>query len=326
MKILLVRLSSMGDLIHTLPAIDDLSRMRPDVKLHWLCEAAFADIARLHPFVDRVYTLQWRYWRKHLGEKQTWFAMNSLRKNLWQERYDFVVDSQGLFKSALFAKLANVPVKGLDRQSAREGWASLAYNKTYSVRKGQDALLRNRLLFAQVFGYELPQEMRFGVVVPDSGRLDGLTDAYHVALHATSRDSKLWSNENWVQFLNELHKQDGLPVYLPWGSETEKLRADFLAEKLPFVIVCPKMSLLQAAWLLNGARSIVGVDTGLLHLANALDKPLVGIYTDSDPVKTGVQVSNYAKNIGGIGQQPEPYQVFALLKKCMSEYCRMKSV
>lgn len=320
MKVLLVRLSSMGDLIHTLPAIDDLSRMRPDVELHWLCEAAFSDIARLHPFVKQVHTLEWRKWRKHLGESKIWRAISQLRKNLWRERYDFVLDSQGLFKSALFAKMANAPIRGLDKHSAREGWAALAYNKTYFVRKGQDAVLRNRLLFAQAFGYELPQEMRFGVVVPEAGRLKGLSENYHVALHATSRDSKLWPNEYWVDFLEKLHKHDGSTIYLPWGNETEKLRAELLAAKLPFAIACSKLNLLQAAWLLKGAKSVIGVDTGLLHLANALDKPLVGIYTDSDPVKTGVQTCAYAKNIGGIGQLPKVEDTFQLLLKCLSEH------
>ncbi|EGZ51154.1 lipopolysaccharide heptosyltransferase I [Neisseria wadsworthii] len=325
MKVLLVRLSSMGDLIHTLPAIDDLSRMRPDVELHWLCETAFSDIALLHPFVKHVHTLEWRKWRKHLGESQTWRAISQLRKNLWRERYDFVLDSQGLFKSALFAKMANAPIRGLDKHSARESWAALAYNKTYFVRKGQDAVLRNRLLFARAFDYELPQEMRFGVVVPETGRLKSLSENYHVALHATSRDSKLWPNEYWVAFLEELHKHDGSTIYLPWGNETEKLRAELLAAKLPFAIVCSKLNLLQAAWLLKGAKSVIGVDTGLLHLANALDKPLVGIYTDSDPVKTGVQTSAYAKNIGGIGQLPKVEDTFRLWQECLSEYKRLKA-
>lgn len=121
MKVLLVRLSSMGDLIHTLPAIEDLARLRPDVELHWLCEAGFADIARLHPFVKRVHTLRWRQWRKQLGKTATWQAMASLRRDLQHERYDWVLDSQGLIKSAAFAKMAHAPVKGLNSRSAREG-------------------------------------------------------------------------------------------------------------------------------------------------------------------------------------------------------------
>lgn len=321
MKILLVRLSSMGDLIHTLPAVEDLSKMRPDVELHWLCEEAFADIARLHPFVKHVHILNWRRWSKHLNNLRTWHELSRLCRKLQQERYDAVIDSQGLLKSALFAKMANAPIKGLDRRSAREGLASLAYNKTYFVRKNQDAVLRNRLLFSRAFDYEISQEVSFGVVVPRSDKLDCLpADNYHVALHATSRESKLWPNENWKVLLGLVNQKWGDEVYLPWGNETEKLRAESLAEQLPFARVCDRLSLLQIACLLQGAKSVIGVDTGLLHLANALDKPLVGIYTDSDPAKTGVQISNYAKNIGTVGKQPDVESVFQCLEQCIEEY------
>lgn len=326
MKTLLVRLSSMGDLIHTLPAIDDLSKKRPEVELHWLCEAGFADIARLHPFVKRVHVLAWRQWRGRLGEARTWSEMNRLRKMLQQERYDDVLDSQGLFKSAMFAKMANAPIKGLDRQSAREGWAALAYNQTFFVNKSQDAVLRNRLLFARAFGYDMPAGVCFGAVVPEAGKLEGLSENYHVALHATSRDSKLWPDEYWVALLGRMHETAGGDVYLPWGNETERLRAEYIAAKLPFAVVCDRLTLAQAAWLLKGAASVVGVDTGLLHLANALDKPLVGIYTDSDPAKTGVQTSAYARNVGGAGKLPSVEDVFCCLRECVDKYIELKAV
>lgn len=170
MKTLLVRLSSMGDLIHTLPAVDDLSRMRPDVDLHWLCEAGFADIARLHPFVRQVHEMRWRQWRKDLLSPATWRQIGRLKQDLQQQHFDDVLDSQGLVKSALFAKIAHAPVKGLDGSSARERWAALAYHHNYAVPKDKNAVWRNRMLFAQAFGYALPDEQHFGLVVPESAR------------------------------------------------------------------------------------------------------------------------------------------------------------
>lgn len=318
MKILLVRLSSMGDLIHTLPAVEDLKRQGLDIELHWLCEAGFADIARLHPLVKKVHVMRWRQWRKQLAKPETWQEMRRLKQDLQREKFDFVLDSQGLFKSAVFAKIANAPVKGLDFHSAREAFAALAYNQTFSVPKGRDAVWRNRVLFAQVFGYRIDQPVRFGLHVPIGAKIEGLPDRYYVALHATSRDSKLWPLEYWLSCLQKLYDSDGLEVYLPWGNETEKLRAETIAAKLPFAKVCPKMNLLQAAYLLDKAEGIIGVDTGLLHLANALDKPVIGIYTDTDPVKTGVQTSDWAKNLGNIGQIPKPEEVYLSLKKCIS--------
>ena len=318
MKILLVRLSSMGDLIHTLPAVEDLARLRPDVELHWLCEAGFADIARLHPFVKKVHLLRWRQWRKQLGQAATWRALADLRQNLLAEGYDWVLDSQGLMKSVAFAKMANAPIKGLDAESARERWAAYGYQQGFAVAKGQDAVLRNRLLFAQAFGYELPDELQFGVRVPDEGRIEHLPACYHVALHATSRDSKLWRQEYWLALMEKLHQRDGAWVYLPWGSAQEKARAEAMAAQLPFVRVCEPLTLLQAAYLLQHAQSVIGVDTGLLHLANALNKPLVGIYTDTNPDKTGVQVSAIARNIGGEGQMPSADEVYTLLMQCVA--------
>ena len=150
--------------------------------------------------------------------------------------------------------------------------------------------------------------------VPDSAEVQGLPENYRVALHATSRESKLWPDEYWVELLNRLHAADGAAVWLPWGSEAERQRALALAGQIEAAQVPEeKLGLLQAAYVLRGACSVIGVDTGLLHLANALDKPLIGIYTDSDPVKTGVQPSAWAENMGGIGCPPRPEQVFERL-------------
>lgn len=318
MKTLLVRMSSMGDLIHTLPAVDDLSRMRPDVELHWLCEAGFADIARLHPFVCEVHIVRWRQWRKELLQADTWRALGGLRGGLRSAHFDCVLDSQGLFKSALFSRVVGAPVWGLDSGSAREGGAAAFYQRSFAVAKGLDAVLRNRMLFAQAFSYEMPEEMRFGVVVPEAGFLPNLPERYYVALHATSRDSKLWRQDYWLDLMRRLYESDGGITYLPWGNEMERLRAQQMAEQLPYAQVCDRLTLLQAAYLLRGAQGVVGVDTGLLHLANALDKPLVGIYTDTDPKKTGVQTSARAENVGGEGLMPEVDEVFNLLKQGMA--------
>ncbi|WII93808.1 lipopolysaccharide heptosyltransferase I [Kingella negevensis] len=322
MKTLLVRLSSMGDLIHTLPAITDLAQHRPDVELHWLCEASFADIARLHPFVKHVHEMRWRQWRKQIFQATTWQTIGSLKANLLAQQYDNVLDSQGLIKSAAFAKFASAPVWGLNKQSAREPMAAMFYAQKFPVKKGEDAVWRNRQLFAQAFGYAVDGVPDFGVVVPEtvSGSLKDLPARYHVALHATSRDSKLWAVENWVSLLTRLHETDGLPVLLPWGNETEQQRAIAISVRLPFAQVCPKLNLLQAAAMLANARAVVGVDTGLLHLANAVNRPLVGIYTDSNPVKTGVQTSNWAVNLGGVGLSPSVDDVFAAVQRSLKNF------
>ena len=144
-----------------------------------------------------------------------------------------------------------------------------------------------------------------------------MPDRYHVALHATSRDSKLWASENWHALLTQLHETDHLPVLLPWGNDSERARAQAIAAQLPFAQVCPPLTLLQAAHLLAHAQAIIGVDTGLLHLANATNRPTIGIYTDSNPAKTGVQESPWAVNLGGIGQPPSVSEVFNAVQRCL---------
>ena len=151
MNILLLRLSSMGDLIHTLPAIEDLSKHRPDVRLDWMCEAGFADIARLHPFVQQVIPMRWRHWRKHLLLAETKNEIMHLRNTLIGRDYRFSVDSQGLLKSALFGKMAHAPILGYDKKSIREPLASVFYKQKYAVTRQGNAIWRNRALFAQIF-------------------------------------------------------------------------------------------------------------------------------------------------------------------------------
>lgn len=322
MKILLVRMSSMGDLVHTLPAIEDLSLARPDIELHWLCEESFADIARLHPFVKQIHTLQWRAWRKKIVSYETLSQIGSLKKALSSQRFDFVLDSQGLIKSAAFAKFAHRPIYGLDKHSAREPFASHFYRQKFFVERHRNAVWRNRKLFSQVFGYAFDEnKVMFGARLPESDLLPEMANAtqgYHIALTATSADKKLWAEENWRTLFMLMHQKDGLPILLPFGNDTEQARADRIAHGLPFVSLCDKMSLLKAAAVLANAQSIIGVDTGLLHLANAFNRPTIGIYTATDPAKTGVIESQTAQNIGNIGTIPSTEEVFHAWQKVCS--------
>ncbi|QMT40456.1 lipopolysaccharide heptosyltransferase I [Neisseria shayeganii] len=315
MKILLVRLSSMGDLIHTLPAIQDLSLHQPEIELHWLTETAFADIPRLHPFVRKTIPMGWRMWRKNLFDRAVRREIYSLKQTLETNAYDFVLDSQGLLKSALFARMAKAPVKGFDQHSAREGMAAWFYRQGFQVAKGRDAVWRNRELFAKVFSYSFDKAVNFGIKLPSDAIVSELPQHFRVALHATSRDSKLWPEEHWIALLKKLHEQDGAGVWLPWGNEGERQRALRLADKIPGAWVSGRLDLLQTAYVLQQSAGVVGVDTGLLHLANGLDKPLIGIYTDTDPAKTGVQTSPWAFNLGGIGKIPAVDEVFAALSE-----------
>ncbi|WP_199181056.1 lipopolysaccharide heptosyltransferase I [Chromobacterium alticapitis] len=313
MNVLIVRTSSMGDLIHTWPAVTELMTHYPNIRLSWLAEESFADIARLHPQVAEVMTLRWRSWRKRLLQPSAWRELRVLRQQLREARYDLVLDSQGLIKSAIPARWTRAPLAGLDWSSARESLASLFYDKKHTVSRQLSAIERNRRLFGLCFGYVPEGPPQFGIR-PGERPAWMLSGRYAVLLHATSRASKEWPEESWVALGRELSGRHDLVTVLPWGNEREKARAERLAARLPAAVVAPRIGLIEAAGLLGHASAVIGVDTGLVHLANALNVPVAAIYTDTDPQQTGVVETPWATNLGNIGQCPSVDEVMAALR------------
>jgi len=312
MNVLIVRTSSMGDLIHTWPAITELKTHYPNLRISWLAEENFADIPRLHPAVEQVIPMAWRRWRKRLFAAETRAEMKAVYQQLQATQWDLVVDCQGLLKSAIPAKLSRGPLAGYDRHSIREPLACLLYDKTHRVDWSLSAVERCRLLLAKVFGYQPEGSPRFGV--PAAARPDWLPQGeYAVLLHATSRASKEWPEQHWIALGEKLAAQHGLQLIIPWGNAAEQQRAQRLAAAMPQAVVAPRMNLIEACGLLGHARAVIGVDTGLCHLANALNVPLVAIYTDTDPSKTGVVETAWATNLGNIGQCPTVEAVYQAL-------------
>ncbi|WP_338620055.1 lipopolysaccharide heptosyltransferase I [Paludibacterium sp. THUN1379] len=312
MNVLIVRTSSMGDLIHTWPAITELVKHYPNLRLSWLAEENFADIARLHPAVQTVFPFAWRRWRKQICSPSTWREMRQLKQALQSVQWDLVIDSQGLLKSAIPARLSGGPLAGYDWQSVREPLASLLYNKRFRVSRQQSAVERNRALFSSAFGYAVQGSPVFGIL-PGERPAWLPAGRYAMLLHATSRASKEWPESCWQALAQRLQQQYGLAVVYPWGNETERQRAERLASGADYAMAAPRMTLEQAAAALGHAAAVVGVDTGLSHLANALDVPLVALYTDTDPALTGVCETDYAINLGGIGQMPTVDEVMQAL-------------
>ena len=308
MRILLVKTSSLGDVIHNLPVATDLVRRLSGVTLDWVAEEAFAEIPRLHPGVQRVFSVAVRRWRKHLLCRGTWAEMGAFRQELVKDAYDAVLDAQGLLKSGLIAAQARlVPggtCCGFGRASAREAIASRFYDRCFDVARELHAVERNRRLAAAAFGYAIDDlPLDYGIAA-DSLRANWLPDReYAVLLTATSREDKLWPEPDW-RGLGSALIAAGLACVLPAGSEPERQRAARLAMGLGRAVAAPPLGLADMARLLAGARIVVGVDTGLVHLAAALGRPTVGIYCASDPTLTGVLAGPLAVNLGGPGRPP----------------------
>ncbi|MEK6662436.1 MAG: lipopolysaccharide heptosyltransferase I [Pseudomonadota bacterium] len=316
-RILLVKTSSMGDVIHNLPIISDIRSRYPNAEIDWLVEESFAEIPALHPGVAQVIPVAIRRWRKTLYRPQTWREMRALRARLAHTAYDFILDTQGLLKSGLLARLAHGERFGLDHHSAREPLAALCYDKTFAVDPDAHAVVRYRTLAARAFDLAPDLPLDYGVQIPNA-RLNWLpAGRYAVLLHATSRAEKLWPEADWLALGHAL-QQRGVGAVLPWGGLAEYERAQRLAGAIPNAIVAPRLTLKEAALLLKQANLVVGVDTGLVHLATAVGTPTIGIYGGSDPAKNGLYASTPIRNLGGPGSAPSSAEVIAVADEMLS--------
>ena len=295
MKILVVRLSSLGDILHMFPAISDLRRRFPNAEIHWLVEPAFAEAVGWHSAVDKVITVPLR------AHKKIWWKipvlLSKLRRKLQAENYDVVLDAQGLLKSAVLSRLAGVPVYGFDAGSARESIAARLYQKTAHVPDGLHVIEKNRQLIEQLFSADISQPADFGLdkfrQEQMQGELSGvpkeMTDLpYIVLLHGTTWNSKYWPESAWVELIREFSQRD-LRCLVPWGNEAERQRADRLqASGGEQVMVLPKLSLTELMGILLHARAFVSVESGIGHLAAALDVPGVMLHGPTDPGYSGI--------------------------------------
>jgi len=303
-RVLLIKTSSLGDVIHCLPAVSDMARCVPDLTLDWMIEESLAEIARLHPAVTRIIPTRLRRWRRNLFSPETHRGFGEMRRAISAAPYERVIDAQGLIRSAIISRLAAGPSCGYDRHSVREPPASLFYNRKYRVSVTIHAAERMRRLAAQALGYHPPAEIDYGIRVEPAQLAAIGTPRYLVGLHATARPDKLWAEERWIA-LARLAAQWGLPLVLPWGDEGERDRAGRIAANSPGVIVPPRLGFTEMAGLLAGAAAVVGVDTGLTHLASAVGAPVVAIYSASWSEFNGVIGPGFIANLGGPGAPPD---------------------
>ncbi|MGB9495662.1 MAG: lipopolysaccharide heptosyltransferase I [Azonexus sp.] len=313
MHILLVKTSSLGDVIHNLPVVSDIRRHIPDATVDWCVEENFAAIPQLHPGIGQVIPVALRRWRRQLLKAETWREIGAFRSAMQADCYDAVIDTQGLLKSALVACQAQGPLAGYAADSARESLAVRFYDSRFSVPKQAHAVVRNRQLVAAVLGYTPEGAPDYGIAAPTM-QFDWLPEArFVVFLTATSRNDKLWPEAHWTR-LGQALQALGYRVVLPGGSAAERKRAARLAATIPEAIAAPPLAIGELASLLGGAQAVVGVDTGLSHLAVALEKPTIALYTATDPGLTGVLGSGYYRNLGGKAQVPAPDAVLEALR------------
>lgn len=311
MKVLVVKMSSMGDVVHTLPAVTDALAARPDITVDWCVEAAFAPIVRLHPGVRRIHEIRLRAWRKTPFSAASWRAARALRRDLKVERYDLVIDAQGLLKSALLARLTGAPVAGFDAASAREPLAARFYGKRHAIPRDRHAIDRLRLLFSNILGYQPDLAgLDYGIATPTGGGARRTA----VLLHGTTWPSKRWSTENWIELARTLIA-DGLTPQVTFADAGEEEVALAIAAGAPGTELVAKAPLDRVAAMIGAADVVVGCDTGLTHLAAALGRPTVALFLSTKPGLTGV-----------VGQQAVILEASSTCAPCRRRICSLVSV
>ena len=313
MKLLIVKSSSMGDIVHALPVAKDIREHFPDASIDWVAEESFQDIPRLSPHVDGIIVTAFRRWARRWRDGQTWSEIKAVRERIRTGRYDMVIDLQGLARTGVVTSWAHAPAAGFSFDTVREKPAALAYSRhlRFSLQETLGAVHRYRLLAARALGYQPEGRPRFGLrpFVPNPMAPGG---PYACLAVNTSQDRKLWPESKWVETGSRLQAV-GVRSVLFWGSEEEKRRAERIAQGIAGSVVAPRLPLSEVASVLYDASLVVGVDTGITHLGAALGKPTVGIFVQTSLDKVPVVGDGRYINLGGPGQMPEVRDV---LKSC----------
>lgn len=311
-RILFVKTSSLGDVVHHCPAVSDAAARVPGAQIDWVVEEPFAEVAALHPAVRRVIPVAVRRWRAAPLASRTWAEFSAFRAAVREADYDAVIDTQGLLKSALLARLARGPRHGYDRSSAREPVAARFYDRVHAVPVGLHAVERNRRLAAAALGYAAEGAANYGLRIEGAAAVP-VRPPYALFLTMTSREDKLWAEEHW-RALGAGFARRGVQVVLPWGTDEERSRCTRVAAALAGALVPPRLPVAELARLARDAKCVVGVDTGLAHLAAASGAPVVGLFCGSDPELTGLHGAERLRNLGGAGRGPSVAEAEAALQ------------
>lgn len=314
-KILLVRTSSLGDLVHMLPAVTDLATHLPAAQIDWVVEESFAQIPTWHPAINAVIPVAHRRWRKSWWSAQSRAERAAFKRRLQQTHYDVVLDMQALLKTVWITRLARGVKHGLDWKSAREPLASLFFNIKHRVEFWQPAITRQRILASLALNYDYSGTPNYG--------LQGITRSVEVEpvamiMPSASRDDKLWPVAHWHQVFDALQAQ-GLGLRLLAGSPAETARADALIAGRNNAQVLPRMGLTEVAHELAKATIMIGLDSGLTHLSAALERPTIGIYKASTPVRTPLVSRAYVASLGERGHEPSAELVLSAVQQAFNQ-------
>jgi heptosyltransferase-1 len=332
MKILLIRVSSLGDVLHNMPIVDDIKAHFPNAQIDWVVEEAYVNLVRLQPKVNKVIAYAQRRWRKNLRSKEIRAEIKAFYHDLREHEYDCILETQGLLKTGIIMALARTSKLGKKvglgngtEGSGYEGISRLFHDQSIKVDRRTHAVLRGRLVAAAALAYQVNTPASFGLQKLDLQPSWMPSSPYIVFFHGTAGASKKWARENWIETARNLQVKDW-PILLPWGNNEEKAEAEAMAKKMHQAIVLPKLSMQEATVLAQRAALVIGVDTGLVHIAAAYETPTIEIYCDSPKWKTEGNWSPNIINLGDKGNPPSIAEVEIAFEKLFSMQNQSKLV
>ena len=323
LNILLVRVSSLGDVLHNLPMVADILRQHPDAQIDWVVEEGYTSLVRLNPHVRKVIPFALRRWRRSLGKAATRAEIGAFLKTLREQEYDYVFDTQGLLKTGIIMGAARLKPGGSkvgmangSEGSGYEGISRIFHTRSIALDPRTHAVARGRMVAAAALGYQADTTPDFGLPGPDTLSRPAWMPAadYAVFFHGTARDAKKWAPDNWVAAGLALAP---MPVLLAWGSPAEQAEALALRARMPNARLLPKLSMDAAVTLARHAALVIGVDTGLTHIAAAFLRPTVELYCDSPKWKTEGNWSPCIINLGDQGAPPSAADAIAAARRLL---------
>ena len=277
MKVLIVKTSSLGDIVHAFPAVTEATHFLPSIQFDWLVEESFCSIPSVHPSINNIIPVSLRQWRRNISKAVT--EIPAFVKKLRSKDYDLIIDSQGLLKSGFLTVISRGKAVGFDIKSIREKGASFFYTKSYRVSKTAHAILRQKSLFAQALGYRETDNIDYGL------RKKNKLRKKVIFFHGTTSRKKEWPEKFWRDLLSILIPKNW-EVIIPALGDEERNRAKRISQGRARIIADSSIQNLMKE--LDECAAVVSVDTGLGHLANAFSVPSVGIFGATDPKLTGL--------------------------------------
>jgi len=277
MKIAIVKLSAMGDIIHAMVALQFIKKANPSIKIDWIVEEGFAKILEGNPHIDNILPVNLKAIKK---DKKQFFAQIGTVKKYANNKYDLVIDAQGLLKSAIVAKFLGKNRAGFSKNSIREGLASYLYKQKIEIAYDANTIDRNAKVMSAPLGIEITptmiREKESFLFYQEDDVVKHLSDEKKniIFIIGSTWESRNYPKEKFVKIANALEEN----ILIAWGSDAEKEDAMWMESQSPWVRVLPKMNLNGLKAIIGKSDLLIGNDTGPTHMAWGMNVPSITIF------------------------------------------------